>query len=922
MPPKRKRKKSSKEDIELVGVDSDLGLYELTDLFYSYYRYHNDNNFLEYDHITSIDPAEGTIQSERRNLSRFDTFRRLEICRLGSRPFLGGKGIAIHRPNVSMGYLSWFLEYLTLPYKSVFTDSDFVKVFVNKSLYDQEMLTPDEQEALRIQAANNPSLTSNAETSDDVSDAFINILRLSKKFSKCTEVLPLRLAQDGVIAFVHNDMDWVPDPVFAIDLVTEPQAEFDATNWNSFFVIRKMTAQEAVGHIRSPGKFWNKDALRWSLESAVNNNALIGGRHYNSYSSANDDNVCDENYMVKSYMADKSDRRTNIGSYYGNMLVVEAYYQNAKGKIDKTIFFPSKEFVNVSKDERARRIRLLSGVLSKDDKLSGDRQLKRSLKEADVLFYRENVYDTMEEAITVIPFDRAEPTIERQRAYGHELFHPLEIAGRLDTAIFNFAILMGVPFYKNRAEGTDGQDIGDIEMMVNGEMQDLGERDFVETPFQADLNGMLGVRRILLQHAASKAFLGGLDGAETNSNGRGAQLANLRLVRDGRVHKHTGENLAAGLKPMFSKIFKSVLDLNNKGLVDDDVLVQKLFFDVLTNVQGYSDDLFEFDKKDIIPDTGLPYWMNIEALRNGASHFGAGEVVILTEIMNMFGNALDQRSMQALQRRGVKNLMSAQDALDIFGDPKEQMVTDQDQVYQATLESGAIQGSVDIRNVDFKPIPIRLTKDDHVVHLSQVHNPDATKIIQRLQEGDVTPDMLQDLTEDQLDTRINLILELGAHANHISLHQQALERFGRRRDDINRLREETNAILQSTEGLLNSLQVNIRAAQQKRQERELRLRNLTPENQAEQMKQQTELEKLALEERKSQRQLLIANNIAASKDKQHIDKQVSKSRDRELKRQIADSNARIKEQEVNIQQAEAANSILDSRVNGTGFGGG
>lgn len=877
---------------KLLGVDLDLNLFELTDLFYAYYKYHNEDYLTDYNQFVSLDSAQNRIQVETSSLSRYQALRRIEGVRLGSRPFLAGKGIAKHRPNISMGYLRWFFDYLVLPYQSIFTDSDLVKVRINKKLYDIEKLTDTELEELRVQAANNPNLVNNAEIGDDVSDAYADVLKTSEKFRTVTDRIPIRIIQDGIVALLHSDMDWAPEVIPALDLVTEPQAEFNPSNWSSFFIIRKMTAQEAVRHIRSETTFWRPEALRWALENSYQGGNLLNSSHHQyGYNDRDNKNpTCGENFMVKSFMEEKSSRLTNVSSYYGNMFVVECYYVNKKGKVDKVIFFPSNDFYGVSSDLRQQIESFVGGGVP-----DSDEEFKR-FEGADVLFHRENVFKTMKEAISIIPFDRGEPSLERQRAYGHELFAPIEMIMRLDTSILNFAILMGVPFYKNRAQGTDAQDLQDLELEVNGEMVDLGDRDFVTLPFQADLQGMIAVRQMLLQHAAQKAFLGGLDGAELTSSGRGANLAELRLVRDGRVIKHDVEALAKGLHGPLTKILRRILDLRDRDLTDP--LIQKRFFDVLTKVHGIDEEIFDFDEKDVIEDTDLPYWMALEIIRNGGSHFGPAELVLYSQIKQLFGDGLTQQQGAALNRMAIKSLLGSQDAIDILGDPKDTLVFEQDQVYQATLESASITGSVDDGALNFKVVPVRIDKDDHVLHLTQVHNPDATQIIQTLQEGNVTPDQLADLSEDQLDTRTDLILKLAAHAAHISQHQNALELFGRKRDDINQLREETNVILQSAEALLNNLQLNIRAAQQKRQERELRLQNLSPENEAEKAKAESEMMELQAKRQGEQEKLALANKIADDNQRRHIDKQVSKARDRNLKREMASTDAQLRAMEI------------------------
>jgi hypothetical protein len=891
---KSKKKVEGNAPDDLIGVDEELGLYELTDLFHAYYKYHNEDCLISYDEVVTVNPLKREIKTSPKNLSRFQALRRIEACTLGSRPFATNE-VAAHRPNVSFGYLSQLLRYTTLPYRSIFTDSDIAKIRINKRLLDIETLSDTELEEQKLQAANNPNITNNKEVGDDISDAFTDLLKVSERFQECQEQVSKRVRLDGAMAFLHSDVDWAPEPVWLLDLVTEPQAKWKTSTWNSFFVIRKLTAAEAAQHIREKTKFWDTNALRWALESATDNRSVLNYSNYGIYSDGEDSGVANgENFMIRSYYSEKASRLSNIGSYYGNMLVVEGYYTNTEGKINKVIFFPSQEFVNVSQEERSLRTKAL---------LEGD-ETAAGFKDADILFFRKNVFDSMEEAITVVPFNRAEPSLERQRADGHELFPIVESIGRLDSSILNLATLMGIPYLKNRLQGTDAQDSLDLEINVNGEMVDLGDRDFVSLPFSADLGGMMSVRGQLIQHLMGKCFLGGLDGNDTMANGRGQGMANLRLVRDGRVYKVDVEDFSRGLKDVLTRMFRRILDLKKKKLTSSNVLLQKRFFDVVTQVHGHDERILEFKASDIVPDTGLPYWMSLEVIRNGGSHFGAAEMILYSEIKQIFGDGLDQRSLQALNRMGIKSLLGQEDAIDILGDPKDEVIVEQDQIYRAAMENAALLGAIDQGSVNFEPIPVLADKDDHVSHLTQVHNPKAQELIQMLQEGDVTPDMIQELTEEQLNTRTNLILKLGSLSNHISLHAQMLERFGSKRDDINRLKEETNAILQSAEGLLYSLQINMRALQQKREEKEMRLLNLSPENEAEKMKQENELAKLQAANKANEQKIILANKIADQKQQQHIDKQVSKARDRNLKKELAMRDIEFKSQDVRIKNKD------------------
>lgn len=904
-----KKQKDGLEPPELPNVEQDLSLYDLTDLFHAYYRYHNDDYLIDYQSFYVSQNNE--VKQINRTLSRFESLRRIEACRLGSRPFMGGKGLASHKPNSSLGYMRMLFDYLTLPYKSVFTDSDLVKIQVDRRLYQAETMTDQELDDLQVIQANNPTLDNNKEISDDTSDAFVQVLRRSNKVRKCINTMPLRIVQDGLAAFVHSDVTWQPTPVQALDLITEPQVEWDSSNWSSFFVIRKMTAHEAVTHIRKKTPFWNTDALRWSLENAQNNRGLLNKNHYNFTNYYGDETpLCGENFTVKSFYSDKAARRTNIGSYYGNMLVVEAYYLNKKGKVNKAIFFPSEDFLNISSQERTVRDQYFNS--KKVDANSKTIEELNELEFADTLFHRTDVFDSMQDAVTVIPFDVSELVLERQRGFGHELFAPIELTMRLDSSILNLAILMGIPFYRNRNQGTDAQDLEDLEINMNGDMIDLGDRAFEEAPFQMDLNGMLNVRGMLLQHIRNKAFLGGLDGMEMNQNGRGADLANLRLIRDGRVHKHNIEDFAQGLTEFYTKIFREILNLRDPDLNSDEVIVQKLFYDTLEKVHGYDLDIFEFDSKDVVSDTGLPYWMQVQAIRNGASHFGAAELVLYSEIKQVFGDGLDQKSLQALNRMGIKSLLGSQDALDILGDPKDQLVTEKDQIYRATTETTALIGSVHGAAITFETIPVLDLKDDHIAHLREVHNPKAQEIIERIANSDVTPDKLAELSEEQLETRNNLILMLAAISNHSALHLAQLDRFGSNRKDVNQIKEETNAIMQSAEGLLNSLQLSLRALITKREEQRLKMQNLSPENEAERMKQEKEMMQIQAKQEETRGKLALANKIAEQRSREHMDKQLSKARDRKSKEALTlrDQDIRMREAEINrrVELAKAQDS--------------
>ena len=856
---------SSPQDIE--GLDEDLSLYDLVDIFYTYYLYHNNDCLLETERVYSIE--QGKLKTTNTTISRFDSLRRIEGYRLGLRPFYGQSNIASHRANISLGYMDLMLNYQKLPYMSVFTDNDPAKIRIDREIFNQSKLSPQEKEEYRLLSANYPAHTSNKEISDDASDAFNKILSLSKKIAKCHDTLPLQVVRDGIAFFVHSDIDPFPEPVQAIDFILEPQTTTNPDDWNCFFVIKKLTAQEAIGHIREKTPFWNKDALRWALESAKMGRSLLDRNHYHRFMRSEDIPLCGENFTVKSFYQDKADRAVNINSYYGNMLVVEGYYKNKKGKINKVIFFPDSNYYN-TKEYPA----------PKED-------------EGDVLFFRRDVFDSMSEAVTVIPIDRDELIAERQRGFAHELAPTIDILMRLDSSIANFSVLMGVPFVKNRLQGTDAQNLEDLEINFNGDMIDLGDRDFVSPPFTADLNSMVAVRNMLMQHLRNKGFLGGLDNNETTQNGRGANLANLRLIRDARVHKHLIEDFSEGLKDLYTKILSSILKNQDTDL-NDNLLIQKLFFEKLIEIRGYPKEIFKYKEKDILEDTNLPFWMELEVVRNGGSHFGAAELVLYTEIKQVFGDGLSQLNLQALNRMAIKSLLGSEDARDILGDARENASLDRDQVYRAILETTSLIGSVDSGDLAFENIPVLADKDDHVSHLTQSHNTKSKEILEKLRNADFSPQALSEASEEDLESRNSLILKLAAISSHSSQHLAQLDRFGNKREDINKLKEETNSYIQASEGLLNSLQTSIRALLDKREEKRLRLMNLSPENEAEKARAEADMLKIQAQIAKDRGNLALANKIAEIKHLEHQDKQLSKARDRELKRYNDEKNRQLK----------------------------
>ena len=876
---------SNDKDKNVASIDFDLSLYDLTQLFSHCYKYHNTDCLVEYQCVTGV--KDGKPKEEVKTLARFPALRRIHALALGSRPFMGSVGIPKSRPNVSTGLFQMLTTYLKLPYQSVFSDGTFTKISINKKLKDKLTLSDEALKAQDLAAKEQPNIESNREIAQDTTTAFNEIMQITPNIIQCHDVAPTRMIQDGFVAFLHEDPDlgYSAEPIDALDLITEPLCEFNPKTWSIFFRIKKMTAREAMDHIKEEegdeNSPWNTDALRWCLEEAGTNRGILNSAHYNSNGQFDNDPspIGNENYQVKSYYSDKSRRMTDLNGYYGTFLTVEAYYKNTKGKVNKVIFFPSTNF-DVKEDVKENR-----------KKMSLEDLKKEGLDKADVIFKREVPIKCLSKKITVIPFDRSELTLERQRSFGHELFNPCEVVARIESAMLNTLGHMSTLYTRQRNQSgeSDASNPEDLNINVNGETQDLSDYDIVgDTPFGADLNGMGGIRSIFLQHCFQKAFLGGLDGTETSGNGRGASLANLRLVRDGRVHKHNVEYFSMGLTEFYSKIYFAVLNLGQISLAIKGItILKRLFFDWLYEVKGHLKFLYEFDDDDIMEETGLPWWHTLQAVRNGASHFGAAEIVLYSEIKNLYGDSLDQQATQNLSRMGMRSLLGSQDAIDILGDPRDNLITQNDQIYQAMMENATIMGSVSTSLVNYVRIPVRDDKDDHVSHLRDSHNPKMKEMIDILNQGEVSPQELQDQTEEQLDTRINLILKVAGIADHSALHLQNLARFGDKRQDINQLREETNALMQSSEGLLNSLQINLRAQKAKQQESALKLQNLSPENQAEQQKNQIEFLKIQTKTKEIDGKLAIANALRSQADKQHVDKQLTSARDRASKERIA-----------------------------------
>ena len=888
-------------------ITAPLNLYDLTDLFHCFYQYHNEDCLVDYTHYSA---QGGSAVTSNQSLSRLGAFRRIKASYLGAKPYFGGEGITATKPNKSLGYMNHMLRYLSLPYKAVLANKDYAKIRVDRTLHELENLSKKELEVFRQDRVNNPTFFSHAEISDDTTDSFNTLLDTDKGYNKVHEQIPFHLPTYGMGAILHNDIDFRTRPVDPIDLITEPQADWDPKTWSAFFVIKKLSANKCKELVRTEAPGWDKEALEWALLSSKNEKGILTGKHYSG--DIDGDSVpCGENFQVKSFYSQKGIRESNVNGYYGNMLVVEGYYLDNDGKVKHVIFFPSTDCRGVDLDEReSRRSATPKELQEKGIHIDG----------ANVLYYRETSFKNLKRAITVIPFDRSEPSLELQRAYGHELFSPIEVIMRIDSSLLMAADLMSTPFWTDQNEGNDAADMEDFDMGLDGEPVYLGTRRFAENPFQLDLNGLITLRNIFAQHMVSKAFLGGLDGMETPGANGSDKLANLRLMRDARIHKHDVEDFADGLKEAYSKSLMMVLKEIQDEKTISDRLVKYEFFKKLTVVHGHESDYFEFDKKDIIEDTNLPYWLTVEAIRNGASHFGPAETIVFREIKELFGDTLGQEQLQSLNRAGIKSLIGSEQSLDILGDPKQQTSTDSDQLYDANNEESLIKASLNNHTLSFDPIGVKPLKHNHMLHLSQVHIPKAQETLQKIQEGNTESERLDEATIDTLETKNNLILQLIAQNAHITLHVQQLEKFGKKRRDVNSIREAANEIRQSAEGLQRSLEQNMRAIIQKRRQQADQLAGTTPESQLEKEKLMIEREKIASQERIAKDKLGVSLQASQATKAAQDNNQITKARDREQKdrHKLIDAQTEIQKTNVNAQASLQAAQIKNNKQRGDG----
>lgn len=909
------KSKKDKDAPNVLMVDTDLNLFNLTDLGIGYYNYHENSLSTSFTNAY-YSPTNRHIVEKQTPVSKNRALRLIEAMRLGSRPFPGGAGIDIDKPNPSFGYMRQNLQYVSLPYKAVLAEKRYAKIQVDRTLFEEEKLTKAEKEKASIEQGGEGNAPANSEISSAVSNVFNTLLSMSNDMKRAHAQMSTRIQQDGYIAFLHSDLDWRVTPVHAIDLITEPQASTDPDTWASFFVIRRMSAAQIIEKIQKPSAYWNAEALRWALEAGNNSTAMIGSGHSKAL-YADDQEMQDENFSIRSYYQDKAARLNNVSSYYGNLFVMEGYYRNMEGTINKVIFFPSTSFHDISRQDRENRLTMTKAELK-----------KAGLDGADVLFKRENIFQRMSEAITPIVYDESEPVLERQRATGHEIFSLCENIMRLDSAIMQGAILMGTPFFKDVNDGQDASNPEDLEFAEGGEPTNLGSREFIETPFQINLQAMSGIRSLYLSHLNAKGFLGGLENAEAAGEGRGGSMVEMRLVKDGRIHKHIVNEFNAGRQRLYSKQLKKMLDMcENDTLLNRDPLLKYKFHHQLTKVYGYSEDFLKFKKDEVLPDTYLPYWLNIEAMSNTAGSFGPAEVVLYREAKNLAGDALDQRGAKNLARATMTSMLGTQETIDILGDPKSNKVTDDEQKRQAELETAAILGSVTANSMDYVAVSVLMSQDDHVVHLTASHNLKASEIIKVLQEVDFTPQALAEAAPHELTGRSDQILKLSALAAHISQHQQGLERFGHSRSDVNKLKEETNNILQTAEALLKNLELNQRALVSKQQDERARLQNLSPENEAEKAKNELKLKELSIKEGEGREKLALANKLSADAQSRHMDTQLTKARDRQAKIDIAKITADSKRQAdhqsnavklIDTQTKEKiARTTANSRLNGS-----
>jgi hypothetical protein len=857
----------------------DLSLYELQNLFWEYFRYNNDNNFFSYS-TGNVDRA-GNITHVEKVLSRYGALRRIEAARLCSKNNIAGANTSLEKPNVSLGYGGLIYSYARIPFKGVFAGKELLKISIDRKLIESVSLSDKEKQELQLQAANTPNYFSNEEISSVFSDCVNDALYKKSGVKELRDKSSLYITRDGAYGIVqktdHIDVDVIP----IIDIVNKPLCAWDTSTWDSFFLFRKMSVSELLAKLKSKNSgFWNTEAIEKALIYAEVHGGSINTS--DATTAAEDGlNYNTNNVMVRSFYNEKGGRTSSVDNLYGDILLVEGYYINKSGKINKVIFFPYDNIVE--SDNR-------KGIHLKSEKES--RFLEIDPK--DVLYFKKDIANSIDEIISIVPIDRAEESLERQRGLGHESIGLLEILSQIDSNILFASTLLNTIITRSidkNISDVKAIDNQDLEFNPGSGIMDIGDRKIEQNPIQTDLNSLITLRKMYIEFLFQKAFIGGLDNMESKGEGRGANLANLRLVRDGVIHKDNITMFANSLKTPLSrlilKIIDSINDLDKNEDLKVDTLVKYNVYHKLKTLYNHDMKLFNYSNEEIVPDTKLPYWIDLEVIRNAGSHFGTSEIVLFTELKNLVGDSLSQKEIQALNRKIMNSILSSQDTYDILGDPKTELVTDSDQVYQATMENATILGGVDNGLMNFETIPVRNSKDDHITHLTEAHIPKMEQLLKSLQDVTFSPEEVANSTDRDINTKTSSILKFSALAAHASGHLEALGLFGSKRKDVNQLKEKVNELMQQSEALLNNLQVNLRTLLARDQEKQAKLQNLSAENEAEKIKNQTELAKLTEAAAKRRDDLALSYKILEKDNQKDLNEQISKYADRQVKKEIA-----------------------------------
>lgn len=871
----------------LPAVDYDLSMYELLEMSNAWYRYHNEVSLVDSYIITGL--SDKSDDKKPIKYSRNDGFRRLEAVRLGARPWQQIFGQQQAKPNFSTGHQSQYMKYLSLPYRAVLADGDLVRTPVNRRLFDKTKLSQDEQIRMDELRRENEIYYSNDELSQNVASSFKDAIRSSSYISRALAKIPRKVAQDGLGIVMHDPDDWFKvEQVDALDLITEPLASVHPDEWNAFFVIKKMSALQIRDKIKNPGTKWNAEALRWALEESFNKGGSLNKDHITGNSnylgtSGDKTQACDENYMVKSFIAEKEARVSAVDSYYGNLLVLEAYYINKDNKVDKKIFFPSNAVLD----------KLKALTRSQLSKLTKKELENHGLDKADCLYHYKNAYTSLDRAITLFPVDEQEAILERLRGPAHEIIPLTEAINRIECDILFASNMMANIFYKT-SDGQSSQKAEELVIHSDGVGVDLGGREIVPNPYPMDLNGLMAARSLFLSQLQSVTFIGGLDNLQESSEGRGQGKLELQLMKDGKIHKYSVNPFADSLEDFYAKSLAGILEVVGKLKDKPDVLTNnkdlaaKNFARSLALVYGHDPKILLFEDSDVYEGKYLPYWMDLAVVRNGVSFFGPAEMLLYREINQLLGPTFDQDQQERFSRMVSRSMLGAEQALDILGDPRDKSASEQEHVYQATLENASIIGSVDMGAATYEQLPVVDGKQHAVPHIT-THNEAIGRILQQLEAGDhATEAEQQAVDEHTLETKVMLILRAAALSTHNQAHLPALDRFGNSRDDINQLREETNYMLQQTEGLFNGLQDHMQALQTMRNERMAVLQGMAPENDVEREKIENEKQSIMSKERIALNQQQLLALIAQDKKAQTIGERVDKAKDRQLKeREIA-----------------------------------